>query len=178
MEKVGKIEFVYLWITGLGGSRIFTRCGLVSKIFSFFFYHVLTDLHTWFITYLVINRNCFLFLHDKFGNCDILTTRKILFKRKLIQKKERKKKSCLPLLINMNATTGCKPLERVTVMSSKSVPHLDATTDGVKRMRTVRLQEFPDWGERNHITADDRELKCHRSHSPIHCARGFFNQPH
>lgn len=63
MEKVGKIEFVYLWITGLGGSRIFTRCGLVSKIFFFIYiYHVLTDLHTLFITDLLINRNCFLFL--------------------------------------------------------------------------------------------------------------------
>lgn len=56
------------------GSQVWAEVGFIQQkmqfsewnpFFFFFFFlnHVLTDLHTLFVTYLVINRNCFLFLH-------------------------------------------------------------------------------------------------------------------
>lgn len=61
MEKVGKNEFVYLWITGVERLDLYDkRCSLVSG--TPFFYQVLTDLHTSYIKCIAINFKYFLFL--------------------------------------------------------------------------------------------------------------------
>lgn len=45
MEKVGKNEFVYLWITNVGRLELTTRCSLLSGTFFSIFIFNTFDLH-------------------------------------------------------------------------------------------------------------------------------------